>query len=183
MDSEQNMNGNNGAIDPAATTGDAPVTTDAGAPMDELSRAQAQVSEYLDLLQRERANFVNFRRRAEQERQDLQQYANAQLIKRLLPIVDDFDRALAAAPDPKANPWVEGFALIDRKLHNILEAEGVTVIDSQDQPFDPKLHEAVEYEGGEGEDVVTQELNRGYRLRERVLRPAIVRVGKRTRDA
>src|SRR5262249_22691392 len=109
-------------------------------------------------------------------------YANAQLIKRLLPIVDDFDRALAAAPDPKTNPWVAGFALIDRKLHNILEAEGVTEITALDQPFDPKLHEAVEYEGGEGEDVVTQELNRGYRLRDRVLRPAIVRVGKRARE-
>ena len=165
MDSEQTVNtGEAAGVGAAALTEDTP---------------DAQVAEYINLLTQERANFINFRRRAEAERQELQQYANVQLIKKLLPIVDDFDRALAAAPDAATNPWVTGVALIDRKLHALLEAEGVTIITAQDQPFDPTIHEAVEYEGGEGDDIVVAELNRGYKLRDRVIRPAMVRVGKR----
>jgi molecular chaperone GrpE len=117
----------------------------------------------------------------EQEQKEWQQYAGLQVIKKLLPIVDDFERALAAAPDPAANPWVAGLTMIDRKLHKLLEAEGVTPIEALDQPFDPNIHEAVEYDpgSGDGEDVVVNELARGYRLGDRVIRPSMVRVGKR----
>jgi molecular chaperone GrpE len=179
MDGEQNVNGGSSPVDSqaAGAIGDNPET--ATSLEDALNRAQAQAAEYLDLLQRERANFINFRRRAEQERQETQQYATQQLIKKLLPVVDDFGRALAAAPDPRENPWVTGLALIERKLTTLLENEGVTPIDALHQPFDPNLHEAVEYEGGEGEDVVVDELSRGYKMRDRVIRPAMVRVGKR----
>lgn len=164
--------------------GTEPVTAAAGetdAPADALAQAQAQAAEYLDLLQRERASFMNYRRRSEQEQKEWQQYAGLQLIKKLLPIVDDFERALAAAPDPAANPWVAGLTLIDRKLRNLLESEGVTPIDSLHEPFDPNIHEAVEYDpgDGQGEDVVVDELAPGYRMRDRVIRPAMVRVGKR----
>ena len=160
----------------------APVPTNGGAPAAAETAAQTQAAEYLDLLQRERANFINYRRRAEQERQEVQSYATAQLIKKLLPVVDDFERALAAAPDPATHPWVQGLALIERKLGALLESEGVTIIEALHHPFDPNLHEAVDYEAGEGEDIVADELTRGYRLRERVLRPAMVRVGKRKKD-
>ena len=180
MDGEQNMNGGSTPADPQTVEvlnngAETTVTVE-----DALSQAQAQAAEYLDLLQRERANFINFRRRAEQERQETQQYATLGLIKKLLPVVDDFGRALAAAPDPKENPWMAGVALIERKLRTLLENEGVIPIEALNQPFDPNLHEAVEYEGGEGEDVVVDELSRGYKMRDRVIRPAMVRVGKRT---
>ena len=179
MDGEQNIDGGATPAEPRTAEvldngAEAP-----GTPDDALRQAQTQAAEYLDLLQRERANFINFRRRAEQERQETQQYATLGLIKKLLPVVDDFGRALAAAPDPKENPWVAGVAMIERKLRTLLENEGVTPIESLNQPFDPNLHEAVEYEGGEGEDVVVDELSRGYRMRDRVIRPAMVRVGKR----
>src|SRR5215204_7358630 len=123
MDGEQNINGGTTPVEPQTAEGpnngaEAPVTND-----EALRLAQAQAAEYLDLLQRERANFINFRRRAEQERQETQQYATLGLIKKLLPVVDDFGRALAAAPDPKENPWVTGVGLIERKLRTLLENE------------------------------------------------------------
>ena len=148
---------------------------------DPVVRAEARAAEYLDLLQRERASFVNYRRRAEQERAESQQYATAQLLKKLLPVVDDFDRALTAAP--AGQPWVDGVRMIDRKLHTLLEQEGVTPIESLGQPFDPALHEAIAYENeGTGEDVVAAEFARGYRHRDKVLRHAMVKVGKRRPD-
>jgi len=151
--------------------------TAGGGPDEELAAAEAKAAEYLDLLQRERANFINFRRRSEQERADAQQYATGQLLKKLLPVVDDFDRALQAAPGP--DPWLEGVRMIDRKLHALLESEGVTPIEALGLPFDPALHEAVAYEqGGEGDDMVAEEFARGYRHKDRVLRHAMVRVGK-----
>ena len=165
------VNGDSGA------DGGASSVSAAGTDAEQVVRAEAKAAEYLDLLQRERANFINYRRRTEQEKAETQQYASAQLLKKLLPVVDDFDRALQAAPSN--DPWVEGVRMIDRKLHALLEAEGVTPIESLGQPFDPALHEAVAYEqGGEGDDVVAEEFARGYKHRDRVLRHAMVRVGK-----
>ena len=105
-------------------------------------------AQYLDALQRERASFINYRRRAEQERAEFAQYAADNLLKKLLPVVDDFDRALQAIPEVERenNRWVEGVELIARKLHTILEQEGVQTIDAQGEPFDPNLHEAVAFE-------------------------------------
>jgi len=160
-----NVNGGDGAATPATESDDPS------------ARAEARAAEYLDLLQRERASFINFRRRAEQERAESQQYASAQLLKKLLPVVDDLDRALASAPG--GQPWVEGVRMIDRKLHTLLEQEGVTPIESVGQPFDPAVHEAIAYENeGEGEDVVAEEFARGYRHKDKVLRHAMVKVGK-----
>ena len=141
-------------------------------------------AEYLDALQRERANFINYRRRTEQERAETVQYATANLLKRLLPVVDDFDRALAAIPPEERvnNPWVEGVELIARKLHNILEQEGVEPIEALGQPFDPNLHEAVAFddnsEGGGHTDTVAEVYSKGYKLHDRVLRPAMVKVSR-----
>jgi molecular chaperone GrpE len=105
------------------------------------------------------------------------------LIKKLLPVVDDFERAMASAPDPAENPWVAGLSLIHRKLQKLLEEEGVTPIESLNQPFDPNLHEAVSYEEGDGDDIVVSEFARGYKMGDRVIRHAIVQVGKRKNDA
>ncbi|HUS17315.1 MAG TPA: nucleotide exchange factor GrpE [Chloroflexia bacterium] len=152
--------------------------TAVGTAEDQTVRAEGKAAEYLDLLQRERASFINFRRRSEQERSEAQQYATAQLLRKLLPVVDDFDRALSTAPTD--NAWIEGVRLINRKLHTLLEQEGVTQIEAVGQPFDPTLHEAIAYEdGGEGDDVVAEEFAPGYRHKDRVLRHAVVKVGKR----
>ncbi len=145
-------------------------------------------AQYLDALQRERASFINYRRRIEQERAEERQYASAELVKKLLPVVDDFDRALAAIPEDvrKNNPWVEGVELIARKLHRILEQEGVQPIEALGQPFDPSLHEAVAFEDHtiEGEnrertDTVSEVFRKGYKMHNRVLRPAMVKVTRK----
>lgn len=138
-------------------------------------------AEYLDALQRERAAFINYRRRTDQEKAETVQYATANVIKKLLPIVDDFDRALAAIPQEQrtGNKWVEGVELIARKLHNVLEQEGVEPIEAHGQPFDPNLHEAVAFEespNGGHEDTVSEVFTKGYKMRDRVLRPAMVKV-------
>ena len=122
---------------------------------------------------------------SEQERAETIQFAAVSLIKKLLPIVDDFDRALAAIPkeERKNNKWVEGVELIARKLHNVLEQEGVESIEAQGQPFDPNLHEAVAFEdrtegSDDHQDTVAEVFSKGYKLHDRVLRPAMVKVSR-----
>lgn len=140
-------------------------------------------AQYLDALQRERASFINYRRRTEQEKAETVQYAIMNFIKKLLPIVDDFDRALASIPEAerKGNRWIEGVEMIDRKLHSMLEQEGVQVIDALGQPFDPTIHEAVAFEDkaqgkGDHSETVSDVFAKGYKLKERVIRPAMVKV-------
>ena len=152
---------------------------------EENGNAQADAAaQYLDALQRERASFINYKRRMEQERTETVQYASAELLKKLLPVVDDFDRALAAIPEGarKDNKWVEGVELIARKLHTILEQQGVEPIEALNQPFDPNLMEAVAFEDNAGDgdhvDTVSEVFGKGYKLRDRVLRPAMVKVSR-----
>lgn len=177
IEDSRDENPENYAAGQAVDGGADGAVTDVGSAEDQLERAEAKAAEYLDMLQRERASFQNYRRRSEQEKAEAQQYGAAQTLKKLLPVVDDFDRALVTVPE--SNPWVEGVRMIDRKLHALLEGEGVTPIESVGKPFDPALHEAVAYEeGGEGQDVVAEEFARGYRHGNRVLRHAVVKVGK-----
>jgi molecular chaperone GrpE len=145
----------------------------------QLAAQQAKAAEYLENWQRSHADFLNYRRRTENERSDLLAFANAALLSKLLPVLDDFDLALFNVPDEaRTSPWVEGITLIQRKLQRLMESEGVTPIEALGQPFDPKLHEAVVLDEGASEPhSVVEELRRGYRLRDRVLRPTLVRVG------
>jgi molecular chaperone GrpE len=129
--------------------------------------------------QRTAADFANYRRRTEQDREQTLGLANEALLSKLLIIVDDFDRAIANMPaELQRLGWVEGIVAIDRKLRLLLESEGVTPIEAEGQPFDPYQHEAVLREETEKtpEGTVTAELQRGYRIRDRVLRPAMVAV-------
>ncbi len=148
----------------------------------ELEEAKAQAAEYLDGWQRARAEFANYRKRQAAEREELIQTANATLLSRLLPILDDFERAFATLPQGlQALTWIEGILLIQRKLQMILEAEGVKPIEVKPgDPFDPLYHEAVTYEESEAfdEGQIIGEVQKGYRLKDRVLRPALVRVAK-----
>ncbi len=146
----------------------------------ELEAVRTEAEGYLAALQRERAEFTNFRRRTAEQREAELGLAGEDLIRKVLGLADDFDRAIEARPAELAgSPWVEGIAAIDRKLRGLLESEGVTQIDaSAGRPFDPREHEAIANVPGTGqpEGTVVDEVRRGYRLRDRVIRPALVAV-------
>jgi len=143
--------------------------------------AATRVSEeYLAALQRERAEFLNFKRRTAEERDRDLGLAGEDLIRKVLVVADDFDRAIEARPAGIAeDPWFEGIAAIDRKLRTLLESEGVTAVEaSPGTTFDPRQHEAIVTVPGTGrpEGEIVEAVRRGYRLRDRVLRPALVAV-------
>ena len=148
----------------------------------ELDEAYKQSDEYLRLLQRERAEFNNYRRRTAEERERALGLAGEDLIRKVLALADDFDRAIDVRPEGiAADPWVEGIAAIDRKLRALLESEGVTQIEaSPGMRFDPRDHDAIANVPGtnrrDGE--IVEEVRRGYRLRDRVIRPALVAVAQ-----
>jgi len=142
--------------------------------------ARLKADEYLAALQRERAEFLNFKRRSAEERLASAGLANESLISKVLAIADDFDRAIDARPaELEGDAWSDGVAAIDRKLRLLLESEGVTAIDAlPGTPFDPRQHEAVvNVPGSDRRDgEIVDEIRRGYRLRDRVIRPALVAV-------
>ncbi|MGA7729742.1 MAG: nucleotide exchange factor GrpE [Chloroflexia bacterium] len=146
--------------------------------------ARDLAAEYLEALQRERASFINYKRRVEQEKADTAQYAASNLLKKLLPVMDDFDRALASIPEVEreGHKWLQGIELIARKLHTVMDGEGIEPIEALGQPFDPNLHEAVAFEDnsaeGEHADTVSEVFAKGYKLKDRVLRPAMVKVSR-----
>ena len=142
--------------------------------------ALGTADEYLGALQRERAEFQNFKRRTTEERMRDLGLAGEDLIRKVLALADDFDRAIEARPATIAeDPWFEGLAAIDRKLRLLLESEGVTAIDAAPgRPFDPREHEAIANVPGsdQPDGAIVEEVRRGYRLRDRVIRPALVAV-------
>ena len=144
----------------------------------ELEEAKEQAEKYLANWQRAEADFVNYKRRSEQERAEIASYANATLIKDLLPVLDDFERALEnISEDSDVPAWVEGIRLIYRKMKAVLEDRGLSEIEAEGGAFDPNIHEAVMcVEGEEGK--VCEEIQKGYMLRDRLLRPSMVKVGR-----
>jgi molecular chaperone GrpE len=145
----------------------------------ELDQFKADAADILDRLQRSHAEFANYRRRIEQERELQRSRATEELVRKLLPVADDFDRALRSVPDEiESNPWIEGMRLVERKLWRALEGEGISLMESLGQPFDPSRHEAVMVDEGDGvADTVVEEFQRGYLVNDSVLRPAMVKVG------
>jgi molecular chaperone GrpE len=142
-----------------------------------LAEERAKAETNLAGWQRAQADYINYKRRSEQEKEEVSQFANAILVLNLLPILDDWERALAAIPDDQADiSWVEGIRLIERKLRGVLEAQGLSPIEAVGQPFDPNLHEAT-MQGKGKEGIVIEELQKGYKFRERVIRPSKVVVG------
>lgn len=144
-----------------------------------LETSEAKAAEYLDGWQRAQAEFTNYRKRQERERELMRFETVGRVVKRYLPIVDDLQRAMKDRPNENEGAaWAEGIDLIYRKLMSILEAEGITPIEAEGQMFDPNLHEAVvqteseEHESG----IVIEVLQTGYQMGDRVLRPAMVRV-------
>lgn len=146
----------------------------------EAETARTKADEYLAGLQRERAEFANYRRRTAEEREAMLGLAGEDLIRKVLAVADDFDLAIDARPPTIADdPWVEGVTAIDRKLRALLESEGVRQIDAAPgTAFDPREHEAIANVPGTGrpEGEIANEIRRGYRVRDRVVRPALVSV-------
>lgn len=142
-----------------------------------LEEERTKAESYLANWQRAQADLINYKRRSEQEKEEITKFANSLLMLSLLPVLDDLERALSAIPPKQAEAsWVDGIRLIERKLRLNLEAQGLTEIKAVGEVFDPKLHEAMMQGKGE-EGVVISELEKGYKFHDRVIRPAKVVVG------
>jgi molecular chaperone GrpE len=146
---------------------------------EEILTLQQQSGEYLDGWQRERAEFTNYKKRTDRERQQLQENISGNIVRKYLEIIDDLERALQNKPtNDDGATWAEGIELVYRKFLTALEAEGVVPMAVANQQFDPNLHEAIsqepndDFESGQIIEVVRS----GYMLGDRVLRPATVRI-------
>lgn len=144
----------------------------------QLAVVEAQAADYLDSLQRERAAFQNYKKRVERERTEQKQYIEGELLLKLLPVLDDFYRAMDAVPEAEQDNWYEGVALILKKFERYLADAGVTEIEALGAEFNPAYHEAigVDADADAEPDTITLVLQRGYMRGDRVLRPALVRV-------
>lgn len=141
---------------------------------------QRERDDLYDRLLRKSAEFDNFRKRVERDRKEMVEWAAADVLSELLAIADDFDRALAADAPPEAQPYKAGLELIQRQLSDLFKKRGVTPVDALGAEFDPHVHQAVAYEevAGKPDGEVVEVLAKGYRLGDRLLRPAIVKVAK-----
>lgn len=140
---------------------------------------QKQLEEGQQRYLRAQADFDNFRRRTMKEKEELAQYASMKLISQLLPVVDNFERAIAAAgANSDYESLAKGVDMIFRQVIQTLEAEGLTPIEAVGQPFNPEFHQAImQVESDEHEEgVVVEEVQKGYMLKDKVLRPAMVKV-------
>jgi molecular chaperone GrpE len=147
-----------------------------------LAEEKEKAEKYLANWQRTQADFVNFKRRTEQERAEVSNFANSTLILSLLPALDDLERALEHInKDMEGSAWVDGIKLIYKKLKTALEAQGLAEIEAEGKDFDPNIHEAVMCVDGEDNKVI-EVVQKGYKYRDRVIRPSKVKVGKRKEE-
>jgi len=146
---------------------------------DELQKLKAERDALLDRLARSQAEFENARKRAAREQQDFREYALADTVKTLLPILDSFERALKVGADEKSE-FHSGVELIYKQLQDALSKIGLRTVPALGQPFNPHVHEAIEMvETTDTPDhQVLEELQHGYKLKDRLLRPAMVRVAR-----
>ena len=146
-----------------------------------VAQLQADVLRFRDLALRNQADLENFRKRAAREKEDAVKFANAAFLERFIPILDNFELGLNAARAGAENsPILMGMDMVAKQLTEFLTASGVEPVNGEGQPFDPNLHEAVAQEASAtvAEGVIVRQLRRGYKLRERLLRPATVVVSK-----
>lgn len=142
-----------------------------------VSEDRKKAEEYLANWQRAQADFINYKRRAEQERLEFNSFANANFARAILPILDDMERAIDAVPEEFAkHDWVEGVKLVERKFKTTLEGQGVKPVLALGMEFDPNVHEAIRQDKGK-DGMVVAEYQKGYMLNDKLLRPAKVAVG------
>jgi len=149
--------------------------------LDELGQAKRERDEYLELAQRTRADFENYRKRVARETAEALARGKAELARQLLPAIDNLERALAAGEDASAHEaLVQGVAMVRDELHSRLEGAGVEAFDPTGEKFDPQLHEALSTKPGEGTEsgVILETVEKGYRLNGQVLRAAKVVVSQ-----
>lgn len=162
-----------------------PVDAATGAMTAQLAKLQAEKDELRNTMIRRQADFENYKKRVERERAEDRSRATAVVIEHVLPVLDAFERALAAHADPAYEEYRKGFELIYRQLLDVFVRYGLEPIEAVGHPFDPHLHHAVErVESTEHLDgMVIEEHQKGYLFRERVLRPSMVRVSYRPGEA
>lgn len=162
----------------AADVAEPATSTGAGDPRDQLARVQAERDALFDRLARQQAEFENLRKRSAKEQADFREYAVADTVKQLIPILDNFDLALKS--QSSEGDLRKGLELIRKQMDEVLSKLGVQAIAAKGQPFDPRFHEAIEMVDSSDvkENHVVDELQRGYKLKDRLLRPAMVRVSK-----
>jgi molecular chaperone GrpE len=143
-----------------------------------LADAEAKTTEYKDSWLRSQAEFQNYRKRVERDSELTYVSLKGDIAKKILPVLDDLERALQNRP--AENPWASGIELVVRKFQNILESEGIKKIEAVGTEFDPNLHEAISHEPADGVQSghVIDVVQNGYRIGERVIRPALVRVAQ-----
>lgn len=149
--------------------------------LEEIERLQQEASEYLDGWQRERAEFANYKNRTAREKEEARAQIAGEIIAKYLEILDDLELAIINQPaEIEAEAWADGIKLIHLKLNAILEDEGIEVILAEGDTFDPNFHEAITYEENDDhqDGQVIEVVQKGYKLGDRVLRPAKVRVAK-----
>jgi molecular chaperone GrpE len=145
----------------------------------DLESAKNQVAEYYARLQRLQAEFDNYRKRTVKEKEDISKYAAEQLVCEILPVLDNFERAInSVQKNQDIAAYAQGVEMIFRQLYNVLIKEGLTVIEAVGQAFDPNIHEAILSVESEEypENTVIEEVQKGYYLKDRVLRPSMVKV-------
>ena len=168
---------------PASETADTPPPKPADQLSEEslLTQLQTDLDRFRDLALRSQADFENFRKRAAREKEEAVKYANASFLERLIPILDNFELGLTAArSSAEDSPIIAGMDMVAKQLNDFLVNTGAEPVNGEGQKFDPNLHEAVAQEESEDveEGMVLRQLRRGYKLRDRLLRPATVVVSK-----
>ena len=169
--------GDETAAEQAEAAGAEPSSTEDEA----LAALQRERDTYKEQFLRAAADFDNYRKRIDRERRELSEYATADVLLELLPIIDNFERALQAPGGSDPEAFRRGIELIHKQMLDLLRKRGVTPIEARGADFDPNVHQAVIHEPSEEhrEGEVMDELQRGYKLGERLLRPAMVKVAKR----
>ena len=143
---------------------------------DAMAGLQADLDRFRDLALRSQADFENYKKRAAREKEDAMKYANSSLLQRLVSILDNFELGLAAAKtESEHSPIYSGMVLVQKQLNDLLEENGLQAVEAEGKKFDPNLHEAIAHEpSGSAEGTVVRQARRGYRFKDRLLRPARV---------
>jgi len=144
---------------------------------DAMASLQADLDRFRDLALRSQADFENYKKRSAREKEEAIKYANSSLLQRLVAIVDNFELGLAAAKEHgETSPIYSGMVLVQKQLNDLLAENGLQPIEAEGKPFDPNLHEAIAHEASDQfpEGIVLRQVRRGYRFKDRLLRPAKV---------
>lgn len=178
---EQNEASKNETGNVSAESADA--ASEVAEPADsELETLRKTADEHYQRFLRTQADFDNFRRRSRMEKEEFAKYASQKLIEALLPIVDNFERAVAASRENQDfESLAKGVEMTQRQLLQVLEAEGLAPIQAVGEPFNPELHQAimqVEAEDGVESGTVVEEVQKGYKLKDKVIRPSMVKVSE-----